>query len=177
MIELIEANWLVAVAALLLGLLVAWYVFHATRRTRVAGTRRDVLDDGAAPATRNSALIGAPPAAAHEEQTSIPAAPAGMVGVGSVVAAGAAEAHPDIAGTDDLTRIKGIGPKLVARLHELQITRFSQIAEWDDAEIEQIDAQLGRFSGRIRRDNWIEQARLLDQGDDEDFAARFGSLG
>ncbi|QIQ85540.1 hypothetical protein [Erythrobacter sp.] len=76
--------------------------------------------------------------------------------------------------SDDLTRIKGVGPKLATMLGELGVTRFAQIAEWDEAEIDRIDAQLGRFQGRIRRDQWVEQAKLLVSGDKDAFEARFG---
>uniref|UniRef100_UPI00197B0CED hypothetical protein n=1 Tax=Pseudopontixanthobacter vadosimaris TaxID=2726450 RepID=UPI00197B0CED len=81
---------------------------------------------------------------------------------------------PDAA--DDLTRIKGLGPKLNAALAVLGITRFDQIANWDDAEIDRVDAQLGRFAGRIRRDDWVEQARLLSAGDMDAYEDRFGRL-
>ena len=77
---------------------------------------------------------------------------------------------------DDLSRIKGIGPKLVALLQGLGVTAFAQIAAWDDAEVERIDAQLGAFAGRIGRDNWIEQARLLASGDTSAYEAKFGKL-
>ncbi len=80
----------------------------------------------------------------------------------------------DNADGDDLTRIKGLGPKLAAMLRDERITRFDQIAGWDDADIDRIDAKLGRFSGRIRRDQWVEQARLLQSGDQEAFDATFG---
>jgi predicted flap endonuclease-1-like 5' DNA nuclease len=76
--------------------------------------------------------------------------------------------------SDDLSRIKGVGPKLVTMLHELGITRFEQIAAWDEAEIERVDSQLGRFKGRIRRDQWVEQAKLLVSGDKDAFEAKFG---
>lgn len=180
MIELIEANWLVIVIALLIGLVVAWYVFHATRRTRVTGASRDVLDDGVARAVRNAALVGAMPAAPREEPVPIPpVTPYGLAGIGTAVAAGAEDAKIVAdAGEpgDDLARIKGVGPKLVTRLNELGVTRFAQIAAWDDAEIDRIDAQLGRFQGRIRRDEWVVQAKLLAKDDTAGFAKRFGKL-
>jgi predicted flap endonuclease-1-like 5' DNA nuclease len=75
-----------------------------------------------------------------------------------------------------LRRIKGVGPKLAALLEGLGVTRFEQIAGWSDADVERIDAQLGTFSGRIRRDDWIEQARLLSNGDTGAYEARFGKL-
>ncbi len=56
------------------------------------------------------------------------------------------------------------------------MTRFAQIAAWDDREIDRIDAQLGRFQGRIRRDNWRDQARMLAAGDTAAYEARFGKL-
>ena len=77
---------------------------------------------------------------------------------------------------DDLTRIKGLGPKLKATLAELGVTRFDQIAGWSEADIDRVDAQLGRFQGRIRRDNWVEQARLLGSGDEAGYEGKFGKL-
>lgn len=77
---------------------------------------------------------------------------------------------------DELTRLKGVGPKLAAQLQELGVTRFDQIAAWDDATIDRIDAQLGRFQGRIRRDDWVTQARLLSNGDEAGYEAKFGRL-
>ena len=61
--ELLQTYWPLIVAALLVGLVIAWYVFGASRRTRVTGASRDVLDEGAAPAERNKALIDSAPAA------------------------------------------------------------------------------------------------------------------
>ncbi|GMN03960.1 hypothetical protein [Erythrobacter sp. MTPC3] len=78
------------------------------------------------------------------------------------------------AAADDLRQIKGIGPKLVTLLAELGVTRFDQIAAWSDADIERVDAQLGRFKGRITRDQWVEQAKLLAAGDQAGFSDRFG---
>jgi predicted flap endonuclease-1-like 5' DNA nuclease len=40
-----------------------------------------------------------------------------------------------------------------------------------------IDARMGAFKGRIARDRWVEQARLLASGDTEAFEAEFGKLG
>ena len=86
----------------------------------------------------------------------------------------AAQAAPE--GADDLTRLKGVGPKLATQLNTLGVTSFAQIASWSEADIDRIDDQLGRFKGRIRRDNWIEQAKLLNSGDTAAYEARFGKL-
>ncbi|RIV90093.1 hypothetical protein D2V17_04920, partial [Aurantiacibacter xanthus] len=81
---------------------------------------------------------------------------------------------PTPAAGGDVARLKGVGPKLVALLADLGVTSVAQIAAWDDAEIDRIDAQLGRFSGRIRRDAWVEQARLIVGGDTTAYESRFG---
>lgn len=178
--DFIETNWLLILLVLAVAALIAWYIFHAARRTRVTGERRDVLDEGAAPAARNQALIDAPTAAAPQVPIP-PVTPAGLSGVGQAVEAAVERQQISAAQTaggsaDDLTRLKGVGPKLAAQLGEMGVTGFSQIAAWDEAEIDRIDAQLGRFQGRIRRDGWVEQARLLAAGDTAGFAARFGNV-
>ncbi len=166
MTELLQTYWPLIVAALVVGLVIAWYMFSASRKTRVTGTNRDVLDEGAAPAERNKALIDSAPAAtpAQPAPTPVPAP------------APASNTAPTTSAGDDLTRIKGLGPKLSATLQEMGITTFAQIAAWDDAEIDRVDASLGRFQGRIRRDSWVEQAKLLSVGDEAGFVERYGKL-
>jgi predicted flap endonuclease-1-like 5' DNA nuclease len=61
-------------------------------------------------------------------------------------------------------------------LHALGVTSYAQIAAWNEEDIDRIDAQLGTFEGRIRRDSWIEQAKLLAAGDMAGFAGKFGNL-
>lgn len=77
---------------------------------------------------------------------------------------------------DDLRQIKGLGPRVAARLNELGITRFDQIAALTPADVTALDAQLGSFAGRIDRDRWIEQAAFLARGDVTAFEAAFGKL-
>jgi predicted flap endonuclease-1-like 5' DNA nuclease len=169
----LQENWiLVAVALVVLALLV-WWGLAASRRTTVELEPRD--GDGA-PAKRNQALIDAPPAVTIDAELP-PPTPHGLAGVGEAVAAMAAPVPVDLPDDgDDLSLIKGLGPKLVDQLRELGVTRFAQIAAWDDAEIDRIDAQLGRFQGRIRRDDWPAQARLLAAGDSAGYEAKFGKL-
>lgn len=61
---------------------------------------------------------------------------------------------------DDLTRIKGIGPKLSQTLNDLGVFHFRQIATWQDAEAKWVDDFLA-FKGRVAREQWIEQAQKL----------------
>ena len=173
MAQQLQENWLLVVAAVLALLLVAWWLLFARRRTKVEIAHKG---DESAPAQRNQALIDAPPAAAVDAEIP-PPTPVGLAGVGEVVAAAAAPVPVDLPdGEDDLLQIKGLGPKLVEQLRALGVTSLAQIAAWDDAEIDRIDAQLGRFQGRIRRDDWPAQARLLATGDKPGYEAKFGKL-
>ena len=64
---------------------------------------------------------------------------------------------------DDLTRIRGIGPKLAETLHGLGIFHFSQLSALSTKAAEELDSKLS-FPGRIRRDDWIGQAKALAGG-------------
>ena len=96
------------------------------------------------------------------------------------VAAPKAAAKPKTAAVavpDNLGLLKGVGPKLTTLLQSLGITSFHQIANWTAADITEIDAKLGNFAGRIGRDNWVDQARLLSSGDTAGFEQKYGALG
>jgi len=80
------------------------------------------------------------------------------------------------AGADDLSRIKGLGPKLQALLPQLGITTFAQIAALTDADLTDLDTKLGPFAGRPAKDSWVEQAKLLAAGDVAGFEERFGKV-
>ncbi len=72
---------------------------------------------------------------------------------------------------DDLKKLKGVGPKLEATLHELGFYHFDQVANWGPAEVAWVDSRL-KFKGRIERDGWIEQAKTLAAGEDTEFSKR-----
>ncbi|ANK91140.1 MULTISPECIES: hypothetical protein [Rhizobium] len=61
---------------------------------------------------------------------------------------------------DDLKLIAGIGPKLEQVLNARGVRSFAEIAAWTDEDIARLDADLG-FNGRIARDDWIGQAKVL----------------
>lgn len=92
-----------------------------------------------------------------------------------VVAAPTTPATPQ----DDrpVTTLKGLGPKVAAQLGELGVATVGDLAALSDAAAADLDAQLGSFQGRMARDRWIEQARLLAAGDVAGFEAAFGKLG
>jgi predicted flap endonuclease-1-like 5' DNA nuclease len=97
---------------------------------------------------------------------------------GDVLSARAREELPGaVAHPDDLTRLKGVGPKFAARLNELGLHRYEQIASLNENEVASLDDRLGPFRGRLARDRVQEQADYLARGDTEGFEARFGKLG
>lgn len=137
---------------------VIWLIGRANRKAKVVreSMTKDVLDDGAERASRNQALIDAGTPAPKLEPVAAQAA---------------------VSSGDDLTRIKGLGPKIATMLREQGVTHFADIAAWNDSDIDRIDAQLGRFQGRIRRDSWVAQAKLLSAGDETGFTSKFGQNG
>ncbi len=62
---------------------------------------------------------------------------------------------------DDLTLIRGIGPFIERKLNELGIFTYEQLAALDDELIEQLTVAIEFFPGRIKRDDWVGQARRL----------------
>ena len=66
-------------------------------------------------------------------------------------------------GADDLTRISGVGPVIVKKLHALNVTTFAQIAAWTPEDVADIDEKLS-FKGRIDRDDWLAQAAEFAKG-------------
>jgi len=62
---------------------------------------------------------------------------------------------------DDLKKIKGIGPKLEAELNGAGVYHYRQIAGWTEKEVAWADEHLVSFKGRISRDDWVSQAKVL----------------
>ena len=72
---------------------------------------------------------------------------------------------------DNLTRIKGIGKIIEGKLNDLGVFHFEQIAAWSEDEIKWVDSHLA-FSGRIIREDWIGQAKILANGEETEFSKR-----
>ncbi len=75
-------------------------------------------------------------------------------------------------GKDDLKLIKGVGPKLEGLLNEAGVFHFSQIADWTPAEVAWVEEHLVEFKGRVVRDDWVDQAKILAAGGETEFSAR-----
>ncbi|APX65116.1 hypothetical protein AV944_03815 [Sphingomonas sp. LK11] len=109
------------------------------------------------------------PVAAAAPMTASPAAEAAPAPAESPAEPARPEDQP-------ITLLKGLGPKLTQKLAEHGITTVGDMAALSEAQAQALDAQLGAFSGRMARDRWLEQARLLAAGDRAGFEAVFGRL-
>lgn len=136
-----------------------------------------------APASAPAAKPAATPAKAAEpapEPASAPSAdPAGEDFDGDGVVEGTNEGTrpagldaPRDGKADDLKQIKGIGPKLEKLCNSLGFWHFDQIASWTPDEVAWVDANLQGFKGRVSRDNWIQQAKVLASGGETEFSKR-----
>ncbi|WP_010543661.1 hypothetical protein [Sphingomonas elodea] len=188
-----DSGWLTA-SFVLIAIGIAMALFVLVWGARLAARRRtaraELADRGelkVADAPEPIASLTPPPSA--PEATNAVAEPAPLadepIAAAAPVAAPSAALAADTnaasspaatAETDDLTRLKGVGPKLAARLNELGVTRFAQLAALDADAAQALDAQLGSFQGRMTRDRWIEQARFLAAGDKAGYEAVFGKL-
>ena len=72
---------------------------------------------------------------------------------------------------DDLKRIRGIGPQNEMRLNAIGVSAFTQIAAWSAKEQADIGERLA-FPGRIEREEWVKQARVLAKGGNTAFSKR-----
>lgn len=73
---------------------------------------------------------------------------------------------------DDLKQIKGVGPALEKLCNELGFYHFDQIANWTADEVAWVDTNLKGFKGRVSRDGWVEQAKVLAAGGTTEFSAK-----
>jgi predicted flap endonuclease-1-like 5' DNA nuclease len=198
----IDQNILIAVGAAIAIIVLLTIIFGALTRRRQS-LRRDTPPPEVEarrdpfPATRERPYMKAatpPPAAVPEPREAPPAPPAPSVTSGvplddddSDVAPPPVPLAGDFAGIafpphstdhpDELTKLKGVGPKLETLLNEQGITRYEQLASLDGFELAALEGRLGNFKGRLTRDRVVEQARLLASGDTEAFEETFGKLG
>lgn len=103
-----------------------------------------------------------------------------------IAAAAEAAAHPAPAepakswfGTgkrDDLARIRGVGDVMNTRLFGLGVTSYHDIVHLSAEDEMALEQRLGIPAGLIARDQWREQAALLNAGNETEFADRFGNV-
>ena len=132
----------------------------------------------AAPA-KPPAAAKKPAAAKAPAATKKPAAPVALVVVddAAVAAAGAGTKPKALSGprggkADNLKDIEGIGPVLEKLCHDMGIFHFDQIAGWGPGEVAWMNGNLKGFKGRVGRDKWVAQARLIGSVGMEEFKRR-----
>jgi len=70
---------------------------------------------------------------------------------------------------DDLKAIKGIGPFIEEKLNALGIYTFSQVSKMTSDLEDKVNEAIEFFPGRVKRDEWANQAKvLLDQAAEGD---------
>lgn len=185
MIALIAHYWFGLAVAVLIGLVTAWWTWGRQRvlaldlveeAAPLAWPPRDAASDAEIPPSETPAWMrdyeARTDAVGPQAATVAPDVPAPDLPADVPVPPARMAAGPP----DDLMLIKGIGPQIDALLRSLGVNRFEQIAAWMPEDIERVDASLGEFKGRIIRDEWIAQARLLAAGDMATFNQRYGHL-
>ncbi|MFC3179950.1 NADH-quinone oxidoreductase subunit E [Cypionkella sinensis] len=64
---------------------------------------------------------------------------------------------------DNLQKLEGIGPVIEKLLHDLGIFHFHQIAAFSASDVAWMDSNLKGFKGRVSRDKWVAQAKLIGE--------------
>lgn len=139
--------WILLLLAFLGGVVTGWVLHGRSDHTPAPQPKGLIEPKSAAPVVNVTPAPETTPEPAPEPVTAEPAA-------------AAAEPTANAATADDLTVIKGLGPKAAEKLAAEGVTRLGQIAAWTEADIERFDALInGR--GRIGRDDWVGQAKAL----------------
>ncbi len=119
-----------------------------------------------APAKKAPAKAKAKPAPVTKKEAAPKQAPVAADGKPETLSA-AREGGPD-----DLKMIKGVGPKLEALLHSMGFYHFDQVASWRKKEVAWVDENLEGFKGRVTRDEWVKQAKILAKGGTTEFSKK-----
>jgi predicted flap endonuclease-1-like 5' DNA nuclease len=162
--HVLEVALLIA-AAYLFGCVLG-YVAHRLTRLSVRGRRvaETAMPKSIKGPADNLDLSGALPVAAPSLSPARRLAGASSAVDLPAVSTAAARRPPQLPAprdsADDLKKIKGIGKKTESALHDLGIYHFTQIAAWEQAHIDWLEGRIA-LKGRIRREQWVEQATLL----------------
>ncbi len=112
-----------------------------------------------ATASTKAATASTKAATASSKPTSAPAQPTQAPAADQPPAAPAPREAS--AATDDLTQVSGIGRVFATKLAALGITRFTDLANLDIAELDDDSHPLHDYRARVVSDEWVEQAQAL----------------
>ncbi len=135
----------------------------ARRSAALAEAERTIAELRSAVTNGAAALDQSVAVARAEQATALAVAERTIAGLREKLAAAlaAASVAAPQAGADDLQAVKGIGPKLAAKLVALGITSFHQLAELGPDDLAPLAELVGVPLKRIERDGWVESAREL----------------
>lgn len=170
--DLLIAYWPLALIGALLALLLLYFLFRPRQRVALTDSAPVRPHMTVQPkASFGTKVVGEGRGLADE------AAAAAADIAGSIISARVHDSLPGASGPpDDLVKLKGIGPKLAALLNGHGLTRFDQIAKLSPAQVDNLDATLGAFRGRLSRDKVVDQADYLARGDVDGFEQKYGKL-
>ena len=163
--EILNANWPVILIAAVVILILAFLLLRPRQSVRLTQETAPVRPHMQQSERSEGRGIASEAAAAVSDVS------------GQIINAPVHENLPGASGPpDDLTRLKGVGPKFAALLNDSGITRYEQIARLSEGDIDRLDRDLGAFKGRLERDQLPLQADYLARGDVDGFEQRFGKL-
>ena len=149
-------------------------------QAEAAASEADVVEaEAAAPAEEEA--VAETPVEATEDATADATEPEIAEEGETVAATDQPASDADIAtGTaelsgDDLTTLKGVGPKYATILNDAGISTFAQLAEQTVDRLQEIITEAGSTTAG-NEETWPEQARLLATGDQTGFDAYVESL-
>jgi len=162
---LLTEIWVLLALAALLGLIAGWLIF---------GNREAAAAAGGGDADR----LRSENAKLQSRLVALEAQAAGAVSASADTAVASAPAGkkprqldaPNGGKSDDLKRIKGVGPRLEQMCNMLGFWHYDQIAKWSDEEVAWVDENLQGFKGRVTRDDWVPQAKILAEGGETEFS-------
>ena len=144
-----------------------------TATTSTAAARSDATATAASPvAAKPAATKAAAKPAAAKPAAAKPAAKAAAKPAAKAAAKPAVLAKARAGGADNLKMIKGVGPVLEKALHTTGVFHFDQVGAWTKADAEWFDDNVKGANGRVIRDGWVKQAKILAKGGTTEFSAR-----
>ena len=173
--------------AILIGLIVAvivaiilWMGWQDTNSGNASDATTGTATTSTAAARSDATAIAASPVAAKPAATKAAAKPAAAKPAAKAAAKPAAKAAAKPAvlakaragGADNLKMIKGVGPVLEKALHTTGVFHFDQVGAWTKADAEWFDDNVKGANGRVIRDGWVKQAKILAKGGTTEFSAR-----
>lgn len=197
---LLTEIWVLLVLAALIGLIAGWLIFGGQKTATAGGGKanklRSEIDQYRVAAAQQQARITSLEAELAENQSSASVTPLtsatadagqGQSGVPELpelpkvvdpLAIGTEPVsldEPNDGQADDLKKIKGVGAKLERLCNMMGFWHYDQIANWTEDEVAWVDDNLQGFKGRVSRDGWVDQAKILAAGGETEFSKKSDS--